>query len=129
MGDRPEFRAMFVTDDGPEFLKRYAAWCRLVSGRVAPILGAIGAPGVGDDGAQVFAGQIEKERRVGTTRAMERLQRDHGLKRGVTLQRAVDIAWTLNAPEVHDRLVRRCGWSPGRYEAWLAGQLIAALAR
>ena len=43
-------------------------------------------------------------------------------------EQAVDVAWTLNAPEVYDRLVRRCGWTPAAYESWLAEQLRAKLA-
>ncbi|WP_267489699.1 hypothetical protein [Enemella dayhoffiae] len=36
--------------------------------------------------------------------------------------------WTLNAPEVHDRLVRRCGWTAAAYQAWLEQQLLACWA-
>lgn len=127
MSERPEFRAMLETRDGTAYVQRYAAWCRLVSDRVAPIIGAVSAPGVGDAGAQAFAESIEQERRIGTQGAMTRLRDVHGLRDGVSLEEAVDVAWTLNAPEVYDRLVRRCGWSPADYESWLARQLAAAL--
>lgn len=128
MSDRPEFRAMFDTADATSYLVRYATWCRVVSQRVAPIIGAVSAPGVGDAGAQEFAETIERERRIGTTHAMTRLRDVHGLPAGVRLEQAIDMAWTLNAPEVYDRLVRRCGWTEQQYETWLAGQLLACLA-
>lgn len=128
MSDRPEFQAMFDTPDAAAYLDRYAAWCRLVSERVAPIMGAVSAPGAGDAGAQGFAETTERERRIGTTHAMTRLRDVHGLPDGLTLEQAVDVAWTLNAPEVYDRLVRRCGWTPAAYESWLAAQLRATLA-
>lgn len=127
MSERPQFRAMAEAPDASSFLDRYAAWCRLVNQRTAPIMGALSAPGVGDAGASEFAQTVEQERRVGTTRAVTALRESHGLRRGLTLQRAVDATWTLNAPEVYDRLVRRSGWSPTAYEHWLAGQLRAAL--
>ncbi|MDO5676717.1 MAG: TetR/AcrR family transcriptional regulator [Propionibacteriaceae bacterium] len=127
MNERPEFQAMLHTPSAVVFIERYAAWCRTVFDRVAGIIGAVSAPGVGDAGAQAFAETIEAERRLGTTRAMGRLMEVHGLREGLPLERAVDVAWTLNSPEVYDRLVRRCGWSPAEYERWLAQQLEAAL--
>ena len=33
---------------------------------------------------------------------------------------AVDTLWVLMEPAVHDRLVRRLGWTPERYGAWFA---------
>jgi hypothetical protein len=50
-----------------------------------------------------------------------------GLPAGVSREAMVDVVWTLTAPEIADRLVRRCGWSPERYEAWLASALGTAL--
>lgn len=41
-----------------------------------------------------------------------------GLPAGLTMERAVDQVWTLNSPEVYDRLVRRCGWTADAYEVW-----------
>lgn len=127
MSDRPEFRAMFEVSDAVAFLTAYAAWSRVVYDRVAPIIGAVSAPGVGDAGAREFAETIERERRIGTTGAMTALRDNHGLPASVTLDQAVDIAWTLNSPEVYDRLVRRCGWTPAEYEQWLRKQLTASL--
>ncbi len=127
MAERPEFVAMFEAADGGGFLDAYAAWCRVVYERTAPIIGAVSAPGIGDSGARTFAETIEQERRTGTTHAMTALRERHGIAAGLSTTRAVDVAWTLNAPEVYDRLVHRCGWSPSEYEHWLAGQLKAAL--
>ncbi len=127
MSERPAFRAMLTAPDASAYLQRYAAWCRLVYERVAPIIGAVSAPGAGDAGARAFVDTVEQERRIGTTNAMTRLRDTYGLPRKVPLQRAVDMAWTLNSPEIYDRLVRRCGWTSRAYETWLAAQLQAAL--
>lgn len=127
MSERPELRATMDAPDAAAYLDRYAVWCRVVSERAAPIMGAVSAPGAGDAGAKAFAARTEQERRIGTTHAMTRLRDQHGLPAGLPLERAVDIAWTLNSPEVYDRLVRRCGWSAADYETWLAGQLRVAL--
>ena len=37
----------------------------------------------------------------------------------------VDAAWALGSPEVHRLLVREGGWTPDRYEEWLAASLLA----
>lgn len=126
MSDRPQFRAMREAEEGGDFLDAYASWCRVVSQRVSPILGPLLAAG-GDQGVAEFIDTIEQERRTGTTQAMTAFRGRFGLPKGLTLPRAVDQVWTLNAPEVHDRLVRRCGWSAGAYEKWLRRQLAVVL--
>jgi hypothetical protein len=87
----------------------------------------------GTDAALVdFAAAIEDERYVGTAHAITGLRDriglsdQHGDDQG--LQRLIDAVWALNSPDGYDRLVRRRGWSPTEYEAWLAGQLVALLA-
>lgn len=127
MSERPEFTAMSRAATGAQFLAAYASWCHLVSGRVAPIVGPLLRGGSGDAGVTQFITTIEGERRTGTTHAMTALRDRYGVRRGLTLERAVDIAWTLNAPEVYERLVVRSGWSGRAYRAWLAQQLECAL--
>ncbi len=127
ISDRPAFRAIWATDDRRVFLDRYATWCRTVYDRVAPIVGAVTGTGAGDGGAQEFVATIDRERRIGTARAMAHFAEHFGLPPGLTLEAATDAVWTLNSPEVYDRLVRRCGWTPAGYAEWLAGQLDASL--
>jgi hypothetical protein len=97
---------------------------------VGPLLGALLAHGTDATLVDLVA-TIEQERYVGTTHAMTGLRDRLGLperhagRAGLT--RLVDAAWALNAPDGYDRLVRRRGWTPAAYEAWLAGQLTALL--
>lgn len=42
-------------------------------------------------------------------------------------QFAVDVLWTLNSYEIHQRLVRDSGWTTDRFETWLAGTIRTAL--
>ena len=127
MSERPAFRAMFEVDSAAAFVERYAAWCRIVYDRVGPLLGAMVRPDAGGAGAEAFLAQIERERRFGTRGAIGAFAERFGLPAGAELERAVDAVWTLNSPEVYDRLVGRSSWSPGEYEAWLVGQLRATL--
>jgi AcrR family transcriptional regulator len=128
MSERPAFVAMRESADAAGFLRAYAAWSRGIYERVGPLLSVLLFDGVGDDATlRDLAATIERERRTGNGHAVDLLRRTHGLRRGLTRERAVDAVWTLTAPEVADRLVRRCGWSGTAYERWLASQLVAAL--
>ncbi|HMK13116.1 MAG TPA: helix-turn-helix domain-containing protein [Acidimicrobiales bacterium] len=48
------------------------------------------------------------------------LHRKKALKRGLGVDHATDIVWTLIHPDVWHLLVGARGWSPSRYERWLA---------
>jgi AcrR family transcriptional regulator len=130
MSDRPEFFALFEAVDRPAFAAAYARRVRELSGRAGPLLGALLAHGT-DATLVELMDTIEQERYIGTTHAITGLRdriglaERHASERG--LQRLIDAVWTLNSPDVYDRLVRRRGWSPDEYEAWLAGQLVALL--
>jgi len=126
MSQRPAFRAMTDAPDARTFVTAYATWSRQIYEGVGPLLGTLLAHG-GDTTLESFVATIEQERRTGNTHMVTALRRAHGLPKGLKTTRAIDSVWTLTAPEIADRLVRRCGWSPRTYEGWLAAQLIAAL--
>ena len=130
MSDRPEFKAMFEAGDRAAFARAYAGWVRLLAGRAGPLLGALLAHGT-DATLLEFTATIEQECYLGTTHAITGLCDRIGLAEHDTdddgLRRLIDGVWTLNSPDCYDRLVRRRGWSPADYEAWLARQLIALL--
>ena len=42
------------------------------------------------------------------------------LRADVTVDEAADVIWATNAPEFYLLLVGDRGWSPERFEAWLA---------
>lgn len=128
MSDRPAFRALGESTTVDAFVSAYAHWTRVIYEQVGILLGAvIGVGARADTGAAEFATTIDRERRVGTTHAMTAFRNRFELGEGQTLERLVDQVWTLNSPEVFDRLVRRCGWTLDEYESWLAGQLRTVL--
>jgi AcrR family transcriptional regulator len=49
------------------------------------------------------------------------------LRAGLTAQRATDILWTLNHPDVWLLLVNERGWSPADWERWFADSSVAQL--
>ncbi|GAA3522901.1 hypothetical protein GCM10022234_18820 [Aeromicrobium panaciterrae] len=129
MSERPEFRSVVDAPDVGEYARAYAAWTRGIWERVGPLLGVILAHGPGgDDVLEAFLSTIDEERRVGNSHSLEGLSDRGALPAGRTIDELVASVWTLTAPEAYDRLVRRSGWPPSRYETWLAAQLAAALA-
>ena len=57
------------------------------------------------------------------------LQRKKALQRGLGVTKATDILWTLIHPDVWHLLVGARGWTPERYEKWLAETTCAQLLR
>jgi AcrR family transcriptional regulator len=51
---------------------------------------------------------------------IESLDQLHALRSGLTVERATDLLWTLNHPDVWNLLVHERGWEPQDYETWLA---------
>ncbi len=60
---------------------------------------------------------------------VETLQSKRALKRGLDVERATDILWTLNHPNVWQLLVAQRGWSPDDYERWFADTACEQLLR
>jgi len=130
MSERPQFLAVGEAPDRDSFGRAYAAFSAGISRRVAPLLGVLLADGAGNDKMlAAFVATIDEERLTGNTRAMSLLEQKHGLPSGRVLSELVDEVWTLTAPEVCDRLVRRRGWSFETYAAWLSDVVAAACTR
>lgn len=126
MNDRPEFRAVMSQRSVAATLRAYAAMSRMIFGRVGSLLGAVFVDGPGSDAElRAYLATIDRERRAGNMGVVTRIRDRFGLPEGLSLERAVDAIWTLTAPEIADRLVRRCGWSLDDYETWLANAMIS----
>ena len=59
--------------------------------------------------------------------ACARLGGDRSLRPDLSIARAADIIWSMNAPEFDLLLVEERGWSPEEFEGWLAGAWIQLL--
>ena len=49
------------------------------------------------------------------------------LARGLSVDSATDVLWTLNDPALHTSLVGERGWSEDGFRAWLAEAMVALL--
>ena len=124
MNERPEIRAVLDAPSAMQSLRLYARNCRMIYQRVGPLLGVLldHGPG-GDELLENFTATTDRERRIGNTVMVTNIEQRFGLPERWTVQRAVDLVWTITGPEVADRLIRRASWSPDAYETWLARAL------
>ena len=73
--------------------------------------------------------RIEREFYDNQKAIVETLQRKRALKRGLDVERATDILWTLNHPDVWQLLVGQRGWTADDYERWFADTACEQLLR
>ena len=59
--------------------------------------------------------------------AVEKMAAKGQLAKGMSIDDARDILWTYTGRDLYRLLVIERGWSPDKYEQWLAGQLQLAL--
>ena len=72
-------------------------------------------------------GRIQIEFRENQRAVVADLERRGALRPGLDVERAADILWTLNHPDVQRLLVHERGWTPEEHERWTADVLCAEL--
>ena len=73
--------------------------------------------------------RIQSEFHANQRVIVESLDAKHALAPGVGVERATDILWTLNHPNLWQLLVGERGWSPEQFEGWFAATARAQLLR
>ena len=74
-----------------------------------------------------LARQVETRRRQNQARLIASLRERGVLVPFLSLEEAADIVWALTSYDLYRRLVVEQGWSPKRYETWLAQLLTQQL--
>jgi AcrR family transcriptional regulator len=117
-GDRDYVQAIRAAADAETKIAIYASAMRGIAGRLAPVLSIIQQAAPAEPELAALWRQIA-ERRAANMRlfaadlaAAAPLRVDPG--------DAADIIWATNAPELYQLLVIQRGWSPERYEHFLA---------
>ncbi len=121
------YRELLDEPDPERQLRLDARNSRVVKLRIAPVLEMIrGAAPIDPDIAALW-------NRIGTEfhanqRVIAQSLADKGaLAPGLDVERAADILWTINHPNLWQLLVGERGWTPEQYEAWCADTLCAQL--
>jgi hypothetical protein len=80
-----------------------------------------------DPAAAELLGEIRQQRDQGQGQLARSLSRASALKPGLRQRDAADLIHALMSPEVYRLLVGDRGWTPERYEQWLATTLAQQL--
>lgn len=128
VGQRPIFAEIAAAADARACLGLYARLGREMLDRAGPLVTVVFVEGSGRDAdLRAFIDKIETERAIGTAGMAHHIATRFGLRPGLTEAEAADVLWALTSPEMADRFTRRRGWSPDRYQQWLAGAMADAL--
>jgi hypothetical protein len=115
-------------DDPRRALELNARNSRVLKTRIGP-LGAVFRSAAAAD-ADIHALWLERVQRdfyENQLAVVEHLAAIGALHDGLTVERATDILWTLNHPDVWALLVETRGWTPEEYERWFADAACAQL--
>ena len=124
--ERPRSKAIRAEPDPRKYLELYAEMVTEMDGRMAGIHEAVrGAAGVDPDARALWESHLAQHRQ-GAANVVADLMRKGGLRKGLDPAAAADIVWLLG-PGTYHMLVHRRGWSPKRFQAWLAETFISQL--
>jgi len=117
-GERGYVQAIRATPDAETKIAIYASAMRMIAGRLAPVLGILQQAAPAEPELAALWRDIAERRAanmhlfVTDLAAVATLRVDPG--------EAADIVWATNAPELYQLLVYQRGWTPERYEHFLA---------
>jgi AcrR family transcriptional regulator len=116
--ERDYVQAIRAAKDAEVKIAIYASAMRGIAGRLAPVLSIIQQAAPTEPELAALWHQITDRRAANMRRFADDLAAVTSLR--VDPADAADIIWATNAPELYQLLVGQRGWSPERYEHFLA---------
>jgi AcrR family transcriptional regulator len=116
--ERDYVQAIQAAPDAESKIQIYASAMRMIAGRLAPVLGMIQQAAGAEPELTSLWREISDRRAANMRRFAADLAAVGELR--VDVDEAADIVWATNAPELYQLLVGQRGWTPERYERFLA---------
>jgi AcrR family transcriptional regulator len=116
--ERDYVQAIQAAPDAKTKIDIYASAMRAIAGRLAPVLGILQQAAPAEPELAALWREIAERRAANMHRFVADLAEVAALR--VDSAEAADIVWATNAPEFYQLLVGQRGWSPERYEHFLA---------
>jgi AcrR family transcriptional regulator len=130
MAERPEYQAMFDTDDPVEHLTIFVRMVVALFRRMEPLMPTIRAAVAGDPVvAEEWRANYGENRYDGMAASMAHLAELDVLRPGLDVRRATDIMWTVLSVESYEALVIARGWPSDDFADWALNTLQATLLR
>ena len=125
--ERPDVASLFSEPDPHKLLAGFAGITTAINQRTNDVYRVLVSAAGSDPAAAELLTEIRQQRDRGQGRIARSLARAHALKPGLRERDAEDLIHTLMAPEVYRLLVGDRGWTPERYQRWLATTLTQQL--
>jgi AcrR family transcriptional regulator len=122
--DRAWYRDVLADPDRERALRHGAHESRLVKERAGGLFAVLRSAADADPDIAALWERINAEFHANQRVVIEALG---PLRPGLGIDRAADIMWTLNHPDVWQLLVGRRGWTPDEWEEWFVTTLAAQL--
>lgn len=129
VAERAPARAIFDTAQPADALARLASVSVDINTRTSPIYRILVSASSSDPDAAAILGELTQQRQAGQGRVAAALAKAKVLRPGLGARDAGDVIHALASPELYHLLVVDRGWTPDRYERWLAEALAAQLLR
>jgi TetR/AcrR family transcriptional regulator of autoinduction and epiphytic fitness len=127
LASRPAWQELEHEQDPRRLLDRFASIHREICDREAGIFAQLEAAAGADAEATRMLEEHERRRHETQSRVARLLGKRKELRPGLSTAQAADVIWALASEKTYLALVRDRGWTPKRYEAWVAEQLAAGL--
>jgi AcrR family transcriptional regulator len=127
VGERSWFREVVEEPDPARQLRLNARNSRIVKERAGALMEILRNAAPADPELGALWNRIQAEFYDNQRSIVEVLERKNALKAGLDVSRATDILWALNHPSLYRLLVGDRGWTPERYEEWLADAFCSEL--
>jgi AcrR family transcriptional regulator len=120
VADRPWYREVVEEPDPERQLRANARNARMVKERIGGILKIVRSAAPVDPDAGALWRLIQTDFHDNQRVIVESVAAKGALRAGLEIDRATDILWALNHPDVWLLLVGERGWAPGQWERWFA---------
>jgi AcrR family transcriptional regulator len=127
VAERSWYREVVEEPDPQRQLRLNARNARAVKTRIAGVLRVIRNAAQVDPDIEALWDRIQTEFHANQRLIVEGLAEKKALKRGLGVDRATDILWTLNHPDVWQLLVDERNWTPEHWEKWFFDTACAQL--
>jgi AcrR family transcriptional regulator len=127
VAERPDVASLFRESDPHALLAGFAGVTTAINRRTNDVYRVLDSAATSDPAAVELLGEIREQRARGQGQIARALARARALKPGLRERDAADLIHALMSPELYRLLVGDRGWTPARYEQWLATTLVQQL--
>jgi AcrR family transcriptional regulator len=118
VAQRRWYQQVLDEPDPERRLRLNARNSRTVKHRAGALMGVIRSAAPSEPDIEALWSRIEADFYENQRAIVEALHSDDALRPGLGVDRAADLLWTLNHPDVWRLLVAERGWTPEDYEQW-----------